>query len=277
MNSISDTAYYCCGVRAEDAKRERPVCNDRFAERFMDERGRTIFEPFKSMTMANISNVTRCRLIDDFLRKELARDANISIVTIGAGYDTRPYRLAGGHWIEIDEPQILHYKEERLPTAECANPLRRITINFSVDSLAEKLEAIESSRRTAFVLEGVFMYLDHDAIRGMIAAMQQRFPVHVLYCDLMTRRFFDKVGRPFQEQLTALGARFTERPDDPQAVFLEHGYELLERIPMVRRATELGVYWDQRRIPRFLSYLMLNVFMQDLAGYAVHRFEKRVQ
>ncbi|MET0069192.1 MAG: hypothetical protein ABW096_04080 [Candidatus Thiodiazotropha sp.] len=45
---------------------------------------------------------------------------------------------------------------------------------------------------------------------------------------------------------------------------------------MFRRAGELGVLWDEVRIPKFASWLMLNVFAKDLNGYAVHRldFEK---
>jgi hypothetical protein len=89
----------------------------------------------------------------------------------------------------------------------------------------------------------------------------------------MARRFFDKFAQRIHEQFAALGARFTERPDNPQAVFLEQSYELIDRVPMARRATDLGVYWNLLHIPRFVSYLMLNVFLKDLGGYAVHHFE----
>jgi O-methyltransferase involved in polyketide biosynthesis len=101
MNPISDTAFYCCGIRMEDAKRTHSLCNDIYAERFMNKRGRSIFEPFKSEKMPNISNITRCRIIDDHLRDELSKHDNLTIVTIGSGFDTRPYRLSGGSWVEI--------------------------------------------------------------------------------------------------------------------------------------------------------------------------------
>ncbi len=53
-----------------------------------------IFEPFTSETMPNISNITRRRIIDDFLNGEIRKNKNINVITIGAGFDTRPYRLA---------------------------------------------------------------------------------------------------------------------------------------------------------------------------------------
>jgi hypothetical protein len=46
----------------EDAERKKSVCKDYYAKRFMDEKGMKIFEPFKSETMPNISNITRCRV-----------------------------------------------------------------------------------------------------------------------------------------------------------------------------------------------------------------------
>ena len=57
MNPISNTAYYCCGVRMDDAERTPSVCNDRYARRFMDEQGLRIFEPFRGETLPNISNI----------------------------------------------------------------------------------------------------------------------------------------------------------------------------------------------------------------------------
>lgn len=36
MNPISETAYYCCGVRMHDAQMPNSLCNDHFAQRFME-------------------------------------------------------------------------------------------------------------------------------------------------------------------------------------------------------------------------------------------------
>ncbi|MES9945130.1 MAG: class I SAM-dependent methyltransferase [Candidatus Thiodiazotropha sp.] len=276
MNTISNTAYYCCGIRMEDARKNRSICKDVYAERFMDERGKQIFEPFKSEKMPNISNIVRCRLIDDYLATELAENNKLTIITVGAGFDTRPYRSKGGIWIEIDEPQIINYKNERLPVQECSNPLSRISIDFTHDSLSEKLREESSENLTVIIIEGVFMYLEPEAIRKTICSIQGVFPRHVLYCDLMTKRFFTKFAQSVHSKLVASGGRFTERPDFPEKIFFEHDYKEIERIPMFKRAGELGLLWDEVKIPKFVSWLMLNLFARDLNGYAVHRlnFEK---
>jgi len=44
-NSVSKTAYYCCGVRLQDAESSNPVCGDNYAKLFMDSTGKEIHDP----------------------------------------------------------------------------------------------------------------------------------------------------------------------------------------------------------------------------------------
>ena len=92
----------------------------------------------------------------------LVSEPNLCVITIGVGFDSRPYRLAGGTWFELDEPQVMTYKNARLPIAECVNPLRRIPIDFCTDSLEEKLSPISHRGLIVFILEGVFIYLNEN-------------------------------------------------------------------------------------------------------------------
>src|SRR5688572_25697162 len=123
MNPISDTAYYGCGIRMLDAQRRRPVCNDVYAERFMDERGRKILQRFGVEPNPNMANVSRHRHIDDELRRRLKADPTLRVVLIGCGFDSRAFRLTGGEWLELDEPPLIAYKNAKLPVKECANSL----------------------------------------------------------------------------------------------------------------------------------------------------------
>ena len=273
MNTVSNTAYYCCGIRMLDASKETSVCHDIYAERFMDDAGMKIFEPFRSEKMPNISNICRCRLIDDYLKAEIANKPDQKIISIGAGFDSRPYRLKGGDWLEIDEQQIIDIKNEKLPITESTNPLHRVSINFAEESLADKLEQYATDAHTVFVIEGVFMYLEPDAISTTLKALQQHFPNHVLYCDLMGNRFFQKFAQSVHNKLVNAGGEFTERPEAPEELFINRQYLLLERVPTFKLATELGILWREVKIPSFVSWLLLNLLLRDLNGYAVHQFK----
>jgi O-methyltransferase involved in polyketide biosynthesis len=94
-NPISRTAYYTLGVRAADAAGAKPLCGDSFAARFMNEDAQRVWEEFKRFTPPNVSNAGRHAMIDAHLRRELAADPGATIVIIGAGFDTRAFRLTG--------------------------------------------------------------------------------------------------------------------------------------------------------------------------------------
>jgi hypothetical protein len=97
MKPVSKTAYYCCAVRALDARTASPVCGDSFAVLFMTPDAWETFEPFRTLAPPNASNVARHRMIDDIIRTELARRPETGVVILGAGFDTRAFRLSGQH------------------------------------------------------------------------------------------------------------------------------------------------------------------------------------
>ena len=272
MNTVSNTAYYCCGIRMLDSEHTQPICNDSYASLFMDEKGMEIFEPFRSETMPNISNATRCRIIDDHLRNEIAQNPDTIIISIGAGFDSRPFRLNGGEWIEVDEPAVINIKEQKLPANDCPNPLKRICIEFDKESLDEKLTDIDETRPIVFVIEGVFMYLEASAIDITIKQIKSLFPEHMLYCDLMSKAFFEKFAQRVHQKLVAAGGTFTQRPVDPTTQFIQQGYELKSRLSMTQHANETGTFWHRLKMPKPVGWLLLNVFLKDLQGYAVHQF-----
>lgn len=266
MKPISSTAFYCCGVRMLDAESRRPVCGDTLAGRFMEGRGLEVFAPFRRFTGPNASNVARHRLIDDLIRDDLAADHDRQVVIVGAGFDTRAYRLGGGRWVELDEPAVLAFKEERLPAAECPRPLRRVPIEFERESLAAKLAPFREDRPVTVVLEGVLMYLSPEAKRGTLEALVGAFPRHAMLADLMTRRFFDRFGGRIHRRIAGLGATFQDLSDRPEQPFLDLGYRHLGSWSTVEAAKR----WGSLAIP----WLLLRTVLKTLATeYRVHRLE----
>ena len=267
MKPISKTAFYCCGVRMQDAERDKPVCGDTYAKVFMNEQGLQILETFKDETRPNMSNVGRHRIIDDLLRQELTANPNLTVVIIGAGFDSRAFRLKGGTWIELDEPQVISYKDERLPAANSDNELHRIGIDFATDSLEQKLAPFSGQSPVTIVIEGVFMYLDEETIETLLQTVHRLFPRHKLICDLMTRDFFEKNATTIHEKLTGMGATFKFTIDNPEQLFLKHGYRQLEKIEIVEKAVLL----DAGEIPPDVWQTIQPTLPH---GYSVHVFEK---
>lgn len=227
-NPISRTAYYTLGVRAADAAGPKPICGDTFAQRFMNEDAQRVWDEFKGFTPPNLSNAARHAMIDAHLRRELAADPDATVVIIGAGFDTRAFRLQGGRWFEFDEPEILTYKESRLPAATAPNPLVREPVDFVRESLADKLAIVGQPSNVQVVIEGVLMYLTREQKSALLLALQSRFPHHTAYCDLMRKKFFESYSRPIHEKIVGMGTTFTDLVEEPERMFLDAGYTMVD-------------------------------------------------
>lgn len=248
-----------------DAETATPVCNDVYAKVFMNEDGLRILEKFKDEVTPNASNVARARVIDDVLRDELQANPNLRVVLIGAGFDSRAYRLKGGTWIELDEPQVIAYKNERLPASQAQNPLQRIPIDFAHETVEEKLIELAGPGPTVVVIEGVFMYLEEETIRGLLWTLHRLFPEHKLICDLMTRKFFQSYGRSIHEKLTGMGATFKFTVPNPEQLFLNNGYRRLACFSVVAKSAE----YQMKKIPRIIARTILRTLT---SGYAIYVF-----
>ena len=263
-NPISRTAYYTLAVRAADAADPKPLLGDTFAARFMNDDARRVWEEFKSFNAPNASNAARHVMIDEHLRRALAADAAATVVIIGAGFDTRAFRLPGGRWFEFDEAEILTYKEQCLPAASAPNPLVRVPVDFARDSLADKLAVVGSPANVHVVIEGVLMYLAHQQRRALLDTVKSCFPRHTIYVDLMRKSFFEKYGGDIHRKLAGMGASFTDMTEQPERLFLDAGYTMLDLASVPMRAT-------QARDVGFVTFLVR--WMRTLRdGYQIGAF-----
>lgn len=264
MNPISNTAFYCCGIRMLDAQSPRPVCNDTYAERFMDERGLDILRRFGGELRANTSNVARHRYIDDELRARLANDAKLRIVLLGCGFDSRAFRLRGGEWIELDEPALIDYKNTRLPPQGCPNALRRIAIDFARESLEGRLAGFAGAQNTVCIIEGVTMYLTADTLEQTLRVVRRLFAAHEVLADLMTRDFAETYGKSVRDLIAAMGAKL-DPLNDPAAPFERAGYQETRNESIIGLALRYrGLGW--------LRPVLRILIPRALRGYTVRTF-----
>src|SRR5438034_11597607 len=120
VRNISDTALLAAIYRARETERPDAVFCDPFARRLAGER-------------ATWAWITRTYAYDEFI-KEQVREGVDMVVNLAAGLDARPYRMnlpASLHWIEVDLPGILDYKEEILRGEQPAFILDRARLDWS--------------------------------------------------------------------------------------------------------------------------------------------------
>ena len=264
-NKVALTAFYCCALRASDAVSETPVCGDKFAARFVDDLVRSRMAPLLRFKGPAATNVARHRLIDDLLRDVIHRDAGRRIFVLGAGFDTRAFRLPGGRWWEFDEPALFALKEERLPERTAPNPLLRQSIDFRHESLATLLGPLAGNDKAVVVLEGVSMYLMPDVLTTLSSTVHAFLPRARFVVDVMSPAFRHWFSRGLRKQLERLGAPMVETRTHPREAIEVAGYRATGSMSIVGRAIEAG----SLRIPR----IVFNSFRELRDGYAVWTFK----
>ena len=239
-NPVSTTAYWTLAARYADATGAKPVANDTYAERFIDDTARAVAERFSPLKRAFASFPVRHRIVDDLLRAELERDPTMLVVLLGCGFDSRAFRLGAGRWLEVDEPELIAAKEARLPASEAPNELVRVPIRFRHESLEAALTPYASTGTVTIVLEGVLGYLPDNQRRSLLVTLGRLFPRHIVLCDLLTRTFLARYARGLVRFLGEMGLEFAASSDHPEALFHELGYRTLARVSIPSRAAELG-------------------------------------
>jgi methyltransferase (TIGR00027 family) len=112
----------------------------------------------------------RKRYIDEKLMNSISEiDA---VVNLGAGFDTRPYRLAALSELpiwELDQPETIKAKQAQLLKIfkEIPFHIKLASIDFDHEDLSAVLSLLgySSERRTFFICEGVTQYLTDQGIR----------------------------------------------------------------------------------------------------------------
>lgn len=121
------------------------------------------------------AQICRTRYIDEAVQTAIAQGIE-QVVILGAGLDTRAYRLPGMNHVqvyEVDLPAVQEAKKQRLQRHFGSLP-RHVTfvpIDFDTESLEAALArtAFAHSSPAVFVWEGVTQYLTEDTVRKTLA------------------------------------------------------------------------------------------------------------
>lgn len=144
------------------------------------------------------SMLCRKRYIDDTIQESLGSvDA---LVNLGAGFDTRAYRLSGLATLqifEVDTPENIAAKQARLQAhyGQVPPTVHLVPIDFEHEELAPVLadQGYRAEHRTFFVWEAVTQYLSEEAVRKTFAFLAQAAPGSRLAFTYVRKDFLDGV------------------------------------------------------------------------------------
>lgn len=256
IRDVSDTAYWIAHHRAVESARPDALFGDPLAARLAGERGREIAAVMPVPHMIGWSVAIRTCIVDDFIRSAVARGVD-TVANLGAGLDTRPYRMglpATLHWVEADYPRIIEYKEKMLAGERPSCRLERVKIDLADRPQRQAFLAGVNARSTRLLVltEGVVPYLAEEeaaALADDLKALDHVAGWVVDYFSAQAAKFRRRSGMAKAMQ----NAPFRFTPEDPFAFFAERGWRTTE----IRYLTEEG---ERLRRPMPVNPLLKAVF-----------------
>jgi methyltransferase (TIGR00027 family) len=160
--------------RARESERADRLFDDPYAAVLAGRRGRAALVASEGATGGeNEFLPIRTRFFDDVLRT--AVDRLEQVVLLGAGLDTRAFRLALPphlHWFEIDSARLFDEKERLLAELGAEARCQRTVVAADLTaawSMPLLDSGFQSGCRTAWIAEGLLFYLPEDAARDVLA------------------------------------------------------------------------------------------------------------
>ena len=220
-------AYY----RALESDRPDALMHDTYARHLAGERGKQLVQRLtqgRGMTWP----ILRTVCFDELIICQVAQGTD-TVLNLAAGLDTRPYRLPlpeSLHWIEVDLPEVISYKEEKLGRETPACRLRRIAADLFQPHVRQTLftEVNAASAKVLVLTEGLLIYLRAEEVASLASDLHAQSQFNDWITDLAAPFVVERMKEHLGKDLEAANADMHFAPAEGAEFFRPHGWNLQE-------------------------------------------------
>ncbi len=241
IEHISDTARWVAAYRAMETERADAHFRDPYARLLAGEQGEKIVRTLPRGMSSAWAVIVRTCVFDEMILQVVQTQQVDTVLNLASGLDTRPYRLplpASLRWIEVDLPDILTYKEEKLADIKPACSLEIVKMDLvdvtSRQALFSRIGAI--SQRVLVVSEGLSPYLTSDQIASLAQDLSTQPAFRWWLLDLISPFALQRIRKLWKKQLGRGRFVFHFAPAEGATFFNPYGWKVLE----VRSSVEEG-------------------------------------
>ncbi len=226
IENVSDTAFGVAYYRAQESERSDALFRDPFASILIGERGREIAAAMPIPSVGRQIIVLRTRIIDDFIQFAITQGVD-TILNLGAGLDTRPYRMelpSSLLWVEADYPHVIELKESRLSAEKTRCRLERVKIDLANVEFRRKFfaDVHARARKILVITEGVVPYLTEEEVGSLADDLKD-----VLHASYWIADYVSAEALKFRRRRRSMkmkNAPFKFAPEDWFGFFAQHGW-----------------------------------------------------
>ncbi|MDJ1180382.1 SAM-dependent methyltransferase [Roseofilum sp. BLCC_M91] len=200
VESIADTAFLTATYRALEGDRPDALFQDPYAEILAGDRGQKLIEAMPGGATGASGCAVRTAVMDELILRTIQEENIDTVISLGAGLDTRPYRLplpSSLRWSEWDLPTILDYKTEKLAGLEPRCVLEFMPLDVTDTATRQiVLQAMGKIAKQVLVLtEGLLIYLTTEQVAALATDLYAQSPFQWWLTDLASPhalRYFQK-------------------------------------------------------------------------------------
>ena len=261
IRHVSDTAFWVAMYRAFESERPDALFHDPYARRMAGKRGQEIVRELPFGQSMAWSMIVRTVLMDEIILRCIAQGAR-TVVNLGAGLDTRAFRLAlpsGLCWFDVDLPGIVAHRRGCLKGETPACKHTQIAADLSDAAALD--EVLASARASGgpllLITEGLLVYLAPEQVISLAQQLHAERLARWWVTDLVTPLSLMTVGVLWQSCLKAAKAPFQFAPDNSAEFFEPLGWHeaefrsIWDESLRLDRSTPMAWWWSVFGKPAF--------------------------
>ena len=192
FNPISYTARIVAAKRAIEQFHPSPLFKDPYAAALAGDEVNALLSRWQAVTEVQAVPLeqviakrtryiaTRTKFMDDLLNSALPQAEYKQVVILGAGLDTRAYRLVwslGTTVYEVDCPEVLHYKAQVLQDVAPTCIYRPVSGDLATPDSKWAIGILDAGYQTTvptiWLMEGVVMYLQEEEVHLLLQMISE--------------------------------------------------------------------------------------------------------
>ncbi len=252
---VAETALFVAAVRARESRRKDPLFTDPLAETLAGTEGLARLAKAERNPASNYHRDSfpylevRTRYFDDWLLGAVKGSGARQVVLLGAGMDSRAFRLKwpkGLELWEVDTRELFALKESRLRSVKAQPTCERAIVETDLASpswVGRLVRAgLEQDRPTVWLAEGLFQYLTEKAVNQVLGRARSVSGEGCAFAaEIISKEYITSVSNQrAMERRRERGTTWIFGTDDPEELFLGQGWEVDEAVGAVEAAVSMG-------------------------------------
>jgi methyltransferase (TIGR00027 family) len=276
IRDVSDTAIWVAYFRGKESDRADAMFRDPLAKLLSADRGERIARSFgATSSYTEWTVLMRTVLIDEFILRAIADGAD-AVVNLGAGLDTRPYRMQlppEFPWVEADFPHMVGFKNTALHDETPRCRLQRVGVDLSDAAVRQGFlaGAAPQARKVLVLTEGVIPYLTEEQVARLAADLRAQPRFAFWLAEYFAPPVYEHLRRLSRTPMLA-NSPFRFFPADWVGFFQAQGWERKE----IHYSTEVAKRFHRRPPIPWLGRLLVSLMSKEkkermwkMTGYAL--------